>query len=83
MMSGLHVHNHRVWHNFAVAPPTGPSHVRRIRDEAGYRTAVIGKTHLHKGDKHLASYRDVLAEWGFEDSMELTAPGQSEASESA
>ncbi len=83
MMTGRYVHEHRVWHNFVVAPPESPSHVRRIRDEAGYLTAVIGKTHLHRGEEHLDNYRDVLQGWGFEDSLELTAPGQAESAESA
>ena len=30
------------------ADPDSPSHVRRMRDEAGYLTALIGKAHLYK-----------------------------------
>jgi len=45
MMTGKYVSEHKVWTNFIQANPTGPSHVRNIR-EAGYHTALIGKTHL-------------------------------------
>ncbi|MCP4606703.1 MAG: sulfatase-like hydrolase/transferase [Proteobacteria bacterium] len=83
MMTGLYPHDHGVWHNFVVAPLGSPSHVRRIRDEADYMTAVIGKTHLHKGEKHLDTYKDFLRAWGFEFIHELTGPGQSANIESA
>ena len=45
MMTGKYVNEHKVWTNFVEANPNGPSHVRNIR-EAGYHTALIGKTHL-------------------------------------
>jgi arylsulfatase len=45
MMTGLHVSQHGVWNNDLMADPKGQSHVRNIR-EAGYHTALIGKTHL-------------------------------------
>lgn len=44
-MAGRLPREHGVWSNAIGADEDGPSHVRNIRD-AGYRTAVIGKTHL-------------------------------------
>ncbi len=77
MMTGLYPHEHGVWHNYVVGDSNGPSHVRQMRDDSGYHTAVIGKTHLHKGEAHLDSYTQVLRDWGFSFSHELTGPGQS------
>ncbi len=83
MMTGLYPHDHRVWHNFVVAPAYSPSHVRQIRDQARYLTAVIGKTHLHKGENHLDTYKGILDVWGFEYAKELIGPGQTAHIENA
>ena len=47
MMSGKYVSEHGVWDNNVGADPKGPSHVRNIKN-AGYHTALIGKTHLYR-----------------------------------
>ena len=78
MMTGRYVCEHGVWNNDLEADPDGPSHVRHIRD-AGYHTALIGKTHLwiHGGANtgvHTREKKDLLRKWGFEDSHELTGP---------
>jgi arylsulfatase len=72
LMTGQPVHVHRLSTN-AVPPPgrERPSHVRRLRDEAGYHTMVIGKTHLHAAQGHLDAHRDRLLDWGFSDALEL------------
>jgi choline-sulfatase len=54
------------------------SHVRNIRD-AGYHTAIIGKTHLYEHRvsselTHTNDKIDVLKEWGFDDIHEITGP---------
>lgn len=72
MMSGRHVSEHGAWNNNTEADPKGPSHVRNIRD-AGYRTALVGKTHLygHKpGKPHTRDYIPLLEDWGFTDTHE-------------
>jgi len=46
MMTGQYVCEHGVWKNDIEANSKSPSHVRNIRD-AGYHTALIGKTHLY------------------------------------
>lgn len=81
MMTGQYVCEHGVWNNLAEADPKGPSHVRSIRD-AGYHTALIGKTHLWIHDtwvrgKQYAHARDFIPiqqDWGFEDVHELHGP---------
>lgn len=77
LMTGLPVHLHRVSTNARL--PRGEemeSHVRRLRDEAGYHTMVIGKTHLHTGHGHFDAHRDRLYGWGFADALELPDPQQ-------
>ncbi|MBW1709189.1 MAG: sulfatase-like hydrolase/transferase [Deltaproteobacteria bacterium] len=78
MMSGQYVCQHGVWNNDLEADPDGPSHVRNIRD-AGYHTALIGKTHLwiHGAANtgiHTKEKEEVIKRWGFEDIHELTGP---------
>ncbi|MBL7174465.1 MAG: sulfatase-like hydrolase/transferase [Desulfobacteraceae bacterium] len=79
MMTGQYVCEHGVWNNNLEANPIGPSHVRNIRD-AGYHTALIGKTHLWihggvpEGTNHTKDHAHILEDWGFEDIHELTGP---------
>ena len=77
MMTGKYVGEHGVWTNDLEAPSSSQSHVRNIRD-AGYHTAVIGKTHLYThGVNHWSHTQDqehILKDWGFEYIHELTGP---------
>ena len=75
MMNGQYINEHGVWNNAIEADRHGPSHVRNIRD-AGYHTAIIGKTHLyvHQEASHTSKHVQNLKDWGFEDTLELTGP---------
>ncbi len=77
LMSGQYVNQHGIWHNWNAADRHGPSHVRNVRD-AGYHTAVIGKTHLYvHGAPGMTDTRDhvqKLGDWGFVDTHELVGP---------
>ena len=75
LISGQYVNQHGIWHNWHAAVRQGPSHVRNMRD-AGYHTAVIGKTHLyaHEGADHTSKHVQELRDWGYEDTHELTGP---------
>ena len=77
LISGQYVNQHGVWHNWNAADRHGPSHVRNMRD-AGYHTAVIGKTHLYvHGGRDVKDTRDhvnQLIDWGYVDTHELTGP---------
>lgn len=74
LLSGQHVSTHGIWANNLVETPRyGPSHVRNIRD-AGYHTAMIGKSHLwanHKNDGHTRDHAHILKDWGYEYIHEL------------
>jgi len=72
LASGLYVNQHGAWNNDFQADRNGPSHIRNIRD-AGYLTAVIGKTHLLNLKTYI-SVREVeneLHDWGYEYAMEI------------
>lgn len=79
LMTGQLIRENGIWSNRSGADPTGPSHVRNIRD-AGYHTAVIGKTHLWresaagKPGQHVSEMEHNLKEWGFEYAHELNDP---------
>ena len=73
IMSGKHPCEHGMWHNNVTGDPSTPNHVRNIRD-AGYRTAQVGKVHLHvrkPGDGHTKDFAYRMHDWGFEDTHEL------------
>ena len=68
LMTGMYVNEHGVWGNRNEADRHGPSHVRNIRD-AGYSTAVIGKTHFRlyqADDGHTRDHASGLHDWGYE-----------------
>jgi arylsulfatase len=78
MMTGQFVREHGVWTNNVEADPKGPSHVRNVR-EAGYHTALVGKTHLYThGGSHAGSHSrekaHILKDWGFDSIDELHGP---------
>ena len=68
LITGQYVNEHGAWGNRTEAARHGPSHVRNIRD-AGYRTAVIGKTHFRvpqADDGHTRDLVPELHDWGYE-----------------
>ena len=74
IITGQYVGEHGVWDNNFSANEKGPSHVRNIRD-AGYTTAVLGKTHLYThGKGHTEDSKQILLDWGYTDIHELTGP---------
>jgi len=75
LISGKYVNEHGVWNNALEADRYGPSHVRNVRD-AGYHTAVIGKTHLyrHQDAGHTNNHVAKLEDWGYLDTHEVTGP---------
>lgn len=79
LMNGQLPREHGVWSNRRGADEHGPSHVRNIRD-AGFHTAVIGKTHLWspsnsgKPGLHVREMDRNLEAWGFEYRYEVNDP---------
>lgn len=84
--TGLLPHQHGAMTDGSyVDPPPKTTLASRIRDEAGYHTAYVGKTHLHEtfyqnppdfGLPHLDDYQAALHQWGFESVKELVGPNQ-------
>ncbi|MEO8701596.1 MAG: sulfatase-like hydrolase/transferase [Kofleriaceae bacterium] len=71
LLSGQPVSVHRFDDNQRVPRPGSlPSHVAELRD-AGYHTAVVGKTHLHAGIGHLDQHKSSLEAWGYRQIVEL------------
>lgn len=71
LLTGLPVGAHRFDDNTRVPRPGSlPSHVAELRD-AGYHTAVVGKTHLHAGIGHLDQHKPILEAWGYREIVEL------------
>ena len=73
LITGLYVNEHGAWGNRSEADRHGPSHVRNIRD-AGYCTAVIGKTHFRlyqADDGHTRDHASGLHDWGYEFAHEV------------
>ena len=82
LISGKRVHHHGAW---SMADPElrhGTSHVRNVRD-AGYHTAVVGKTHLRHGQRHTGDHQDELHDWGYVDATEITGPVESMSTDSS
>ena len=79
LMTGRLPREHGAWSNAVGADEDGPSHVRNIRD-AGYRTAVFGKTHLWRvgpggrAGMHAREMDHNLAAWGFDERLEVNDP---------
>ncbi len=46
IITGQHVHTHGVWMNGVPLPIDAPSVARYLREEGGYRTALLGKAHF-------------------------------------
>ena len=73
LITGMYVNEHGAWGNRTEADRHGPSHVRNIRD-AGYCTAVIGKTHFRlyqADDGHTRDHAAGLHDWGYEFAREI------------
>ena len=81
LISGKPVHRHGIW---SIADPElrhGTSHVRNVRD-AGYHTAVVGKTHFRHGQTHTRDHEEELHDWGYVDAVEITGPVESMTTDS-
>ncbi len=78
LMTGQLPRENGIWSNRSGADPEGPSHVRNIRD-AGYHTAIIGKTHLWRdrargAGTHVKEMDQNLESWGFDHRLEINDP---------
>lgn len=74
LATGLYPHNTQVWENTRYnMPTTYPTWMRSIR-EAGYRTSIFGKTHLHAHQGDLRDRVKLVRKYGFDDIDEIAGP---------
>lgn len=74
IQSGLYPHNTGVWQNMHVTMPASwSSWMPRLR-EAGYRTSVFGKTHLHPHRGDLRDREDLVRDYGLDVVDEIGGP---------
>ncbi len=76
LATGLYPHNTGIWKNETyLMPPDTPTWMQAVRD-AGYRTSVFGKTHLHphSNGSDLRKREYLLHAYGLEDVDEIPGP---------
>ena len=74
LATGLYPHNTHVWNNMNhQMPPETPTWMQAVRD-AGYRTSLFGKTHLHPHGGDLREREDLMNAYGLDDVNEIGGP---------
>lgn len=74
LATGLYPHNTGVWNNMQhqMSAET-PTWMQAVRD-AGYRTSLFGKTHLHPHSGDLRDREDLMNTYGLDDVNEIGGP---------
>jgi choline-sulfatase len=74
LATGRYPHNTGVWKNQAYTlASNAATWMRAIRD-AGYRTSLFGKTHLHPHRGDLRDREDLVRSWGLDHVDEIAGP---------
>ena len=74
LATGLYPHNTGVWNNMNhQMPPEAPTWMQAVRD-AGYRTSLFGKTHLHPHNGDLREREGLMNAYGLDDVNEIGGP---------
>ena len=74
LATGLYPHNTGVWNNMNhTMPAETPTWMQAVR-EAGYRTSLFGKTHLHPHGGDLREREDLMNAYGLDDVNEIGGP---------
>ncbi len=74
LATGLYPHNTGVWNNMHhQMPAETPTWMQAVR-EAGYRTSLFGKTHLHPHSGDLREREDLMNAYGLDDVDEIGGP---------
>jgi choline-sulfatase len=74
LATGRYPHNTGVWNNFHYDMPADtPTWMQAIRN-AGYRTSLFGKTHLHHHQGDLRDREHLLHAYGLDDVDEIGGP---------
>ncbi len=76
LATGLYPHNTGVWNNMQhQMPADAPTWMQAVRD-AGYRTSLFGKTHLHPHNGDLRDREGLMNAYGLDDVNEIGGPGR-------
>ena len=74
LATGLYPHNTGVWNNMQhTMSADTPTWMQTVRD-AGYRTSLFGKTHLHPHNGDLRDREDLMNAYGLDDVDEIGGP---------
>ena len=74
LATGLYPHNTGVWNNMRhTMSAETPTWMQAVRD-AGYRTSLFGKTHLHPHNGDLREREDLMHAYGLDDVNEIGGP---------
>jgi len=74
LATGLYPHNTHVWNNMNhQMPAETPTWMQAVRD-AGYRTSLFGKTHLHPHNGDLRDREGLMNAYGLDDVNEIGGP---------
>ncbi|MEM7028290.1 MAG: sulfatase-like hydrolase/transferase [Chloroflexota bacterium] len=74
LMTGHYPHNTGIWDNCNTdLPEDSPTWVQAIR-QAGYRTSLFGKTHLHRHQGDLRDREYLMHSYGLDDVDEIGGP---------
>ncbi|MDE0556642.1 MAG: sulfatase-like hydrolase/transferase [Candidatus Poribacteria bacterium] len=74
LATGLYPHNTGVWDNMNhQMPAETPTWMQAVRD-AGYRTSLFGKTHLHPHNGDLREREGLMNAYGLDDVNEIGGP---------
>ena len=74
LATGLYPHNTGVWDNMQHQMPVEtPTWMQAVRD-AGYRTSLFGKTHLHPHNGDLREREGLMNAYGLDDVNEIGGP---------
>ncbi len=74
LATGLYPHNTHVWNNMNhQMPAETPTWMQAVR-EAGYRTSLFGKTHLHPHGGDLREREALMNAYGLDDVNEIGGP---------
>ncbi|MEK3724758.1 sulfatase family protein [Paenibacillus sp. FSL H8-0034] len=75
--TGLYPHNTGVWGNVQHDMPADTETWMQAIQQAGYRTSLIGKSHLHRHEGDLRDREHLMNAYGFDDVDEIPGPRRS------
>jgi choline-sulfatase len=74
LATGLYCHNTGIWNNFHYDMPAETNTWMQAVRDAGYRTSLFGKTHLHNHQGDLRDRLHLMHAYGLDDIDEIGGP---------